>query len=151
MFRRTPWSWCDKAAVSKPAPSDPTPIPTSFTATTGISEQHLDAETRAKIKIAEAIGPESFEENTRHLKNLALRGLRSFVSLAFGIVVFNYAYRKKKRQMEAEEEAARIASGEVDPDDDVAMRYLKEMGALGWDVEGREEELAAEKEKLAKK
>ena len=105
----------------------------------------MDAETRAKIKIAEAIGPEGFEENTRVLKQMAMRGLRAFVVVGVGLVAFSIAFKRKKRQLAEAEEAKRIASGEEDP----TARYLKEMEALGFDVQGHEDDLQKDKKSKA--
>ena len=107
------------------------------------STEGLDAESARKIKIAEAIGTEGFEENTNVLKKMSLRGLRAVFVVGVGLVVFNYAFKRKKRQLAEQEEAERIASGGEDP----TARYLAEMEGLGFDVKGHENDLAKKSDK----
>jgi hypothetical protein len=110
----------------------------------------VDAATAEKMKIAESIGQESFEENTQLLKDLALRGLRAFVLAIIGLSMFTFAKKRKRRQLEEEEAAAKKEQGLSDDDDDPTARYLKEMGSIGFDVEGLEKSIAEEKEKNKK-
>ena len=86
------------------------------------------------------MGDAAFEENTRILKKIMLRGLRSICVVGVGLVAFNVAMKRKKAQLEREKEPA--APG----DDDPTQRYLNEMRSIGFDVDGLEEEIAAQRD-----
>jgi hypothetical protein len=124
--------WC--ASKAPPPPQQPAPA----------GETPLDAETRAKIKVVNDMGNEAFTENQVILRNLALRGLRSMVLVCVGMVAFFIALRRKRNRDRAydEEHGLLPKEDEVEPEDPT-QRYLKEMGSLGFDVEGGEEEAAA--------
>ena len=105
----------------------------------------MDAETKAKIKVVNDMGNEAFTENQEILRNLALRGLRSMVLVCFGMVAFFIALRRKRNRDRLYDEEHGLLPKEDDDQEpeDPTQRYLREMGGLGFDVEGGEEEAAA--------
>lgn len=94
----------------------------------------LDDETVAKLKAAESIGEEAFSENVEILKRLMLRGLRAVTIGVVGFVAFSIAMRRRARNQEQSEVT-----------EDATERYLEEMRSLGFDVDGLEEEVEAER------
>lgn len=125
------------AAAAAAAPSSGSP---------GQPEITLDAETKEKLRIVEQIGEQAFDENTEILKKIMLRGLRALVIGGFGFVAFAVAMkRQKRRQQEQAEEAEHLANG-TKPEDPTE-RYLAEMRALGFDVDGLEDEIAEKNKK----
>eukprot|EP00656_Telonema_subtile_P047536 TRINITY_DN54654_c0_g1_i1.p2 TRINITY_DN54654_c0_g1~~TRINITY_DN54654_c0_g1_i1.p2 ORF type:complete len:103 (+),score=19.11 TRINITY_DN54654_c0_g1_i1:121-429(+) len=90
------------------------------------------------------MGNEAFTENQDILRKLALRGLRSMVLVCFGMVAFFIALRRKRnRDRLYDEEHGLLPKEDEDEPEDPTQRYLREMGGLGFDVEGGEEEAAA--------
>jgi hypothetical protein len=100
----------------------------------------MDAATRAKIETVKSLGDQTFDENTRILKKMMLRGLRAFAVVGVGLFAFNIAMKRKKAQRMLEEAAAAESAGDSD---DPTLRYLAEMRSIGFDVDGLEEEIAA--------
>ncbi|KAH9601683.1 hypothetical protein LSM04_005920 [Trypanosoma melophagium] len=97
----------------------------------------VDERTLENMKIAEKIGAESFEENTKILRKMAWRGARAFLVCGFGVAAFGYAMRRRRMH----EEMKRVQELEEGP----TQRYLEEMRGLGFDVDTLEEELGAER------
>ena len=113
--------------------------------TTGqIPEITLDAETKEKLRIVEQIGEQAFEENTEILKKIMLRGLRALVIGGFGFVAFAVAMKRQKRRQQEQDEAAEHLANGTKPEDPT-QRYLAEMRALGFDVDGLEDDIANNK------
>lgn len=102
----------------------------------------VDATSEAKMKVAQELGVEAFEENTRILKRLGLRALRSFAVVGTGLVAFNIALKRKKRL----EDAKHVDEQQIAVDDPTT-RYLTEMRSLGFDVDTLEEDIAKSKSK----
>lgn len=167
--------------ASGPPKDKPTPTASASSSSTGSGAEgqgaKVDAEAREQIKIAQEIGEENFEANTKILKQVATRGLRSFLVAAVGLGAFGFAIKRRRMQLEKEKEeaAARsegdgkgdtgaddddvvaeravlalIRSGDQKRADDPTERYLEEMRGLGFDVDTLEEELENER-KMAKK
>jgi hypothetical protein len=153
-MRRTWRRLCLKGRSS----SDPSAATATATATAAAagasasapaSHPTLDAATRENIQTIQNMGDAAFDENTAILKKMLTRGLRAFAVIAVGLVAFSVAMKRKKAQrLKEEEEAAAIRQANGEEDDDPTARYLAEMGKLGFDVEGLEEEIAERDKKL---
>lgn len=137
------------AATSAPDASAFPPPPNAY-ANLGAKNadgEELTPEARRKIEIMKEIGDEAFEENTKVIKNIALRGMRSGLIIVVGVVAFMISLRKKKRRDAAfdaeEEEKKKAAEAAMDP----TQRYLQEMGSIGFDVEQGELDAAEAKKK----
>jgi hypothetical protein len=140
VLSRCPLHRCRSNAA---APSGAPNVPLPQTSGTVPPNIELDPATIEKLKVAEAIGEAAFEENTEILKKMMLRGLRALVIGILGFVTFSVAMKKRRRR---EEEEANRTSDDEDP----TLRYLEEMRGLGFDVDGLEEELEAEKKQHKK-
>ena len=76
------------------------------------------------------IGERAFDENHDILRRVLLRGARSFVVGAVGIIAFSVSLKWKRDQLEKE----RII-------DDPTHRYLSEMRSIGFDVDELEDQI----------
>lgn len=134
---------CRRALVLKrcyPQLSAPSKVPSSATAQQqAVPDVTLDAATIEKLKVAEEIGEKAFEENTEILKKMMLRGLRALLVGIVGFVAFAVAMKRRRRIEENEKQLV------DDNGEDPTQRYLEEMRSLGFDVDGLEEELEAER------
>lgn len=128
------------AADFPPPPQQPYPTSSPLP---NDDDPKLSAAAKRKIEIVNAIGDEAFEENTKVLKSIAMRGLRSGLIIVIGVVAFAVSLRKKKQRDAAfeEEEKAKISN-------DPTQRYLDEMSGLGFDTEQGEKDAAEARKKV---